>query len=90
MTAKDPHRHNFKKLGYIHEAGLAQGHEVNRIILTRTCACGKSQAFECGDKDAMRQLYAQLKQREGTHGNTTELLPAHEKPVDRNGTADSP
>jgi len=72
ISKKDHHIHEFKKLGYVKEfgTGAATGNRlvpnppvktIRRIILTRSCKCGVSQAFECGDKDKMRDLYATLR-----------------------------
>ena len=73
-TKQQSHIHDYKKLGFIREVGTTSrnnrlvpdspGKLINRIILTRTCECGRSQAFECGDKEKMRVLLAQL-----TNGN---------------------
>lgn len=61
-TKQDPHIHNFTKLGYVREVGTSPGGEfVDRIILIRSCVCGGSQAFECGPRLEMRELYTQLK-----------------------------
>lgn len=75
MEKQEPHKHNHSKLGYTREVGLAEhsnalipfplGRQIDRIILYRECECGDRKAFECGPKDEMRKLYAQL-----TKGNS--------------------
>lgn len=69
-TKQEPHVHNFSKLGFIREVGTTTPSEllrvdvaartVDRIILVRTCECTASEAFECGEAQAMRELYARL------------------------------
>lgn len=70
MPAKEPHKHDYTKIGYIREVGTTAPTEmlrvdlsprtIDRIILIRSCACGASQAFDCGDKQPMREKYTEL------------------------------
>lgn len=70
-TKQEPHVHNFKKLGYIREVGTTNPSEllrvdipartIDRIILTRACTCGASQAFDCGNPSEMRVLLEKFK-----------------------------
>lgn len=62
---QEPHEHDFAELDFIREVGTTEDRVINRIILCRKCKCGESQAFEMGDKDKMRALYAKLKKLEG-------------------------
>ena len=65
-----PHIHDYTKIGYVREVGTTNPTEmlrvyipsqtIDRIILIRICSCGASQAFDCGDRAAMREKYAQL------------------------------
>ena len=50
----DAHIHTYTDFKFIREVG------IDRLILTRNCACGDSQAFECGSKDRMQKLYTRL------------------------------
>lgn len=52
IASKTKHTHDFTKLDFTREVG------IDRYILSRVCDCGKSEAFECGTKDNMRQIYA--------------------------------
>lgn len=83
MARQEPHVHEFKKLGFIREVGTtsrnnklvpdALGKVINRVILIRSCECGKSQAFECGGKNEMRVLFARLsKKLEGVVRDATD------------------
>ena len=55
IASKTKHTHDFTKIDFTHEIG------IDHYILLRICDCGRSEAFECGTKDAMRRLYARLR-----------------------------
>ncbi len=63
---KEVHRHDFKKLGFVREVG------IDRVILTRNCACGENEAFACGPKDEMRTLYTKIKKQREKQKNETQ------------------
>lgn len=58
-----------QRLGAAHTCAFTSisGKQVkgtNRVILYRECSCSKIRAFELGEKEAMRELYLQLKAKE--------------------------
>lgn len=63
IAQNEKHQHDYTKLGFLREVGVTD-RSINRIILTRSCFCGDSQAFECGDRDEMRELLARIKSKE--------------------------
>jgi len=75
ISKTEPHRHNFTKLGYVQDFGSARrtnaliqdvvSRDIRRIILIRICSCSQSQAFECGAREAMRELFKLIKNSEG-------------------------
>ena len=77
ISKTEPHRHDYRKLGFVEDRGRAEhtneiirevlSRDIRRIILTRVCECGQSQAFECGPKQEMRELYTKIKNMEGIH-----------------------
>lgn len=60
LTKKESHTHDFTKLGILREVGTTKTRTINRVILIRSCECKASQAFECGNKDTMIELYKRL------------------------------
>lgn len=63
------HQHNYTEIIHFKDVGTArEGAFINRVILAHKCECGDAKAFECGDVEAMRLLYGELK----SHSKPTE------------------
>jgi NAD(P)H-flavin reductase len=58
MTTK--HVHKFNKLVPIKDYGSVRVGFVQRIILTRECTCGSTEAIDCGSPEKMRALWKKL------------------------------
>lgn len=59
-TAVDQHVHSYDSISGEKVIGIDQ------VILYRVCACEATVAFECGTREAMRELYLKLHTTKGS------------------------
>jgi hypothetical protein len=61
IAESSTHHHAYTTLIHDRDFGTAlDGRVIDRIIISRQCSCGKTMAIDCGTKQEMRQLWAEL------------------------------
>jgi hypothetical protein len=62
FTAKgDHHEHDYTLLTYAQTLGRDKdGNREQKVIISRNCACGASEAVDMGTKDEMRKLWQKI------------------------------
>lgn len=65
MSAKDePHKHAYKKLVMTPCIAIINSDRRAMGILSRVCECGAKQAFEYGERNAMKELGKQYAEKQ--------------------------